>query len=112
MEMVVKTHLKAMNLGPRNLASLRSIGTFMTAQVLSIITILDILAPFRRSVLHTGKAAYIGPAEKLPKRKEYMAPLKPELLPKFLSIAALGTQAFMRRSRSQMTGIIISISFT
>jgi hypothetical protein len=43
--------------------------------------------------LHTGKAAYIGPAEKLPSKKENMEPLNPEPSPKAFSIDFLGTQA-------------------
>ena len=85
----------AMNRGPKNLDSFKSIGTLTTAQALSMMTIFETLAPFLSSILQTGNAAYIGPAEKLPRINEKMEPLNPEPSPKPFMMVSLGTHASM-----------------
>lgn len=112
MDIVVSIQRAAMNLGPKNLASLTSMGILTTAQVLSSITILEILAPLANRVLHTGKAAYMGPAEKLPNKNENTAPFNPDSVPKLRSIAVLGTQALINAVSSSTTGIMVTISKT
>src|SRR5690554_4756544 len=100
-----------MNLGLKNLASLASIGTFITAQALNITTIFDMLAPFFIRVLHTGNAAYIGPADILPSNIDIKEPFNPDLSPKYSIIIFLGTQASINEVSKNITGIIVSISF-
>ena len=56
-EITVKIHLSPINLTPKNLTSFASIGTFITAQALKMITMFVTLAPFFNSILLIGKAA-------------------------------------------------------
>lgn len=53
MEIVVKIHRIIINFGLKNFASFKSMGTLITAHVLSITTILEILAPFSRRALQS-----------------------------------------------------------
>jgi hypothetical protein len=109
--MVVKIHLVIINFGLRNLASLASIGILITAHELSITTIFDILAPFCSKVLHTGNAAYMGPAETLPRAREIKEPFNPDPSPNALTIISFGTQASIKAVSKNTTGIMTNISF-
>ena len=99
-----------MNFTPKNLASFASIGSFTTAQELRTITTFPKLAPLSSSILEIGKAAYIGPAEILPKNRANIFPFNPESKPNPFIIAYFGISASNTTVRRYTTGIIIIIS--
>ncbi|MPN14312.1 hypothetical protein SDC9_161638 [bioreactor metagenome] len=59
---------------------------------------------------HIGNAAYIGPADMLPKTNDSIIPLTLASLPKYFVIFSFATHVSKSAVRTNITGIIISIS--
>ena len=95
---------------PKNFASFKSMGTFITAQELKIITKFRTEAPFLWSMTHMGNAAYMGPADMLPRTNDNMIPLILDSFPKYLVIFSFATHVSKSAVRTNITGIIINIS--
>ncbi len=80
-----------MKVQPIEDASNNNMGILIVAQAPTNSRMFENLLPLPIKTAATGNAAYSGPAEKAPKKRERNMPVRPEFSPISLMIVSLGT---------------------